>query len=323
MDPEPLADRHSASRPQVAPGLALTGSHGLLGSALLPSLAAEGCRVLRLVRGAAAGPGEAGWSPEQGLADPARLEGLEAVIHLAGANIASGRWSAARKAEIRRSRVEGSRRLAEGLARLARPPRLLISASAVGYYGHRGSEILTEASPAGRGFLPELCQAWEAAAGAAAAAGIRVVHLRFGLILTPAGGALQRLLLPFRLGLGGRIGSGRQFLSWISLDDAVGAVIHALRMEALAGPVNAVAPAPLPNAEFARLLATAVRRPALLPLPAAAVRLALGEMADALLLASTRAVPTRLLATGYRFRHPELAGALAHLLGQAAGRSAG
>jgi uncharacterized protein (TIGR01777 family) len=190
-----------------------------------------------------------------------------------------------------------------------------VCASAVGVYGHRNSETLTDLSPAGRGFLAEVCQEWEAAAEPARQAGIRVVHLRFGMILTPAGGALARMLLPFRLGLGGRIGSGKQFVSWISLDDAVGAVTHALHTESLAGAVNAVSPAPVPNAEFTRLLAGALRRPALLPLPAFAARLALGEMADALLLASTRAVPTRLLATGYRFRHPDLAGALRHLLG--------
>ncbi|MFA5027933.1 MAG: TIGR01777 family oxidoreductase [Candidatus Methylomirabilota bacterium] len=294
--------------------MAVSGSRGLVGSVLIPRLAAEGHEVIRLVRGASAGPTELGWSPHAGFAERCRAEGLDAVVHLAGENIASGRWTAARKAEIRQSRVEGTRRVAEGLAGLATPPRVLVCASAVGYYGDRGAEILTEQSPPGEGFLAEVCQAWEAAADPARQAGIRVVHLRFGAILTPAGGALARMLLPFRLGLGGPIGSGEQYLSWIGIDDAVGALLHALVAESLAGAVNAVAPTPLPNREFARLLGNALSRPAILPLPAFAVRLLLGEMADPLLLASSRVVPAQLLASGYRFRHPDLEGALRYLL---------
>jgi len=315
----------SVSRPRPAePGggerrtlrVAVSGSRGLVGSVLIPRLTAEGHEVVRLVRGAPAAPADLGWSPDGGLAEPGRAEGLDAVVHLAGENVASGRWTRARKAEILRSRAEGTGRLAAGLASLAKPPRVLVCASAVGYYGDRGAELLTEQSPPGEGFLPEVCRAWEAAADPARRAGIRVVHLRFGTILTPAGGALRRLLLPFRLGLGGPIGSGEQFMSWIGIDDAIGAVVHALVIESLGGAVNAVAPTPLPNREFARLLGTALSRPAILPLPAFALRLLLGEMADPLLLASSRVVPAQLLASGYRFRHPDLAGALRHLLGR-------
>jgi hypothetical protein len=307
-----------AAWPEGSLRVAVTGARGLVGSALVPFLTTAGHVVTRLTRGAPADPLEAGWSPERGLADPARLEGLDAVIHLAGENIAGGRWTETRKAEIRRSRVEGTRRLAEGLARLSRPPRALVAASAIGVYGHRGPETLTEAAAPGRGFLAEVCREWEAAADPARQAGIRVVLLRFGVILTPAGGALRTMLLPFRLGLGGRIGSGAQFLSWIAIDDAVGAITHALHHPGMAGAVNVVAPGPVPNREFTRRLARVLRRPAVFPLPAGAARLAIGEMADALLLSSTRVVPTRLLTTGYRFRHPDLDGALRHLLGRTA-----
>jgi hypothetical protein len=269
-----------------------------------------------MVRGAPAGPDEVAWDPARGLAEPARLNGVDAVVHLAGANIAAGRWTPARKAEIRQSRVEGTRSLCEALARLAHPPRVLASASAVGYYGDRGAETLTEDSAAGTGFLADVCRAWEAATQPASRAGIRVVNLRFGMILTPAGGALGKMLLPFKLGAGGRIGSGEQFMSWITLDDAIGAVHHALCEESVRGPVNVAAPAPVSNAEFTRTLARVLRRPALFPLPAFAARLLFGEMADALLLGSARVVPARLQAAGYGFRLPELEGAIRHLLGR-------
>jgi uncharacterized protein (TIGR01777 family) len=238
------------------------------------------------------------------------------VVHLAGANIAAGRWTPARKAEIRDSRVEGTRSLCQALARLAHPPQVLASASAVGFYGDRGTETLTEESVAGTGFLPGVCQAWEAAAEPATRVGIRVVHLRFGMILSPAGGALRKMLLPFRLGGGGRVGSGAQFVSWIAIDDVLGAIEHVLREESLHGPVNVVAPESVTNAEFTRSLGRVLRRPTLIPLPAFAARLAFGEMADALLLASARVMPARLRASGYRFRFPELEGALRHLLGR-------
>jgi hypothetical protein len=238
------------------------------------------------------------------------------VVHLAGENIASGRWTSRRKAEIRRSRVEGTRRLCESLARLARPPKVLVSASAIGFYGDRRDEILREDTPPGTDFLAGVCREWEAATEAASRAGVRVVQVRFGVILSPAGGALKQMLLPFKLGMGGRIGNGAQFMSWITLDDAVGATNHALITGSLVGPVNAVAPAPVTNSEFTRTLARVLRRPALAPIPAFAARLAFGELADALLLSSARVIPTKLEGSGYRFRHPELESALKHLLGR-------
>lgn len=294
--------------------LAVTGSRGLIGSALVPFLAEKGHRVTRLVRGPAAGTDEVSWGPAEGITDVSRLQDLDGVIHLAGENIASARWTEARRAKIRRSRVEGTQRLCESLGPLARPPRVLVSASAIGFYGDRGDETLSEDSPPGRGFLPDVCCAWEAATKPAAQLGVRVVPLRFGMILTPNGGALKQMLLPFRLGVGGKIGSGAQFMSWIALDDALGAILHALVTESLQGPVNAVAPMPVTNAEFTRTLARVLSRPALAPLPAFAARLAFGELADALLLASARVVPTRLQASGYRFQFPGLEGALRHLL---------
>jgi len=293
----------------------VSGSHGLVGSALVPRLVGAGHVVTRLVRRPPA-PGEVviPWDPMAGSLGLAKLEGLDAVIHLAGESLASGRWTLRRKARLRQSRIRGTRVLAQSLARLAAPPRVLVSASAIGYYGHRGEEILDEASPPGTGFLPQLCRDWEAATEPAARAGIRVVHLRFGIILSDAGGALGRMLLPFRLGLGGPLGSGTQHWSWIALDDAVGVILHALKQDSLAGPVNAVAPNPVTNLEFTRALGRALRRPALLPVPAWVARLALGEMTDELLLASTRVVPRRLLAAGHRFRFGEVEDALRHLL---------
>jgi uncharacterized protein (TIGR01777 family) len=297
----------------------VTGSRGLVGSALVPFLTTGGHRVTRLVRGVPGGPDEIGWEPSRGLSDASFLEGADAAVHLAGENIAAGRWTPARKAEIRRSRVEGTRRLCEALARLANPPKVLVSASAVGFYGDRGAEVLTEESPPGGGFLADVCREWESATAPAALAGIRVVNLRFGMVLSPAGGALRKMLLPFRLGAGGRIGSGRQFVSWIALDDAAGAIHHAIVADSLRGPVNAVAPGPVDNADFTRTLARILRRPALLPLPAFAARVAFGEMADALLLSGARVMPARLQASQYRFRFPDLESALRHLLGRPAG----
>jgi hypothetical protein len=254
------------------------------------------------------------WDPEAAAVNLAGLEGLDAVVHLAGENPASERWSEAKKARIRDSRVQGTSLLVTSLGRLERPPRLLVCASAIGYYGDRGDEILTEESPPGRGFLAGVCVEWEAAAARAAAAGLRVVSLRFGIVLTPAGGALQRMLGPFRMGMGGPIGSGRQYVSWIALDDALGAIHHALVTGALQGPVNAVSPEPVSHLEFARALGRALGRPALVPVPTFAVRFMFGEMADEMLLASARVEPARLLATGYRFRFPRLEIALEHLL---------
>jgi len=317
--------------------IAVTGSRGLVGSALVQFLAAGGHRVTRIVRGGGVvgggvvgggvvggdvrdGDAAAGlfarWSVERGIEDPVPLEGLDAVVHLAGENIAAGRWTRARKEEIRRSRVVGTRRLATALAGLARPPRVFVAASAVGIYGDRGDEILDEQSAPGRGFLAELCIDWEAAAEPLGAAGRRVIHLRFGAVLTPSGGALAKMLPPFQLGAGGVLGSGRQMMSWIGLDDALAAILHAITTTGLSGPVNAVAPGPVTNAEFTRVLARVLGRPALLPVPAFALRLVFGELADEMLLASQRAVPARLLATGYRFVDAELGPALERALGR-------
>lgn len=295
--------------------IAVTGATGFVGRALVASLTRDGARVLRLVR-RAPGPGEAWWDPAAGRLDPAALEGVDGVVHLAGESIAAGRWTAERKRRIRDSRVEGTALLARALASLAAPPRVLVSASAVGIYGNRGDEILREDSPPGVGFLAEVGQAWEAAAAPAAAAGIRVVQPRLGIVLSPDGGALARLLLPFRLGVGGPLGSGAQWMSWLSLDDALGILRAALARDELAGPLNAVAPTPVTNEEFTRSLGAVLRRPTLFRVPAAALTLVLGEMAEAALLASQRAVPDALLRAGHRFQDPDLEPALRRLLGR-------
>jgi uncharacterized protein (TIGR01777 family) len=250
--------------------------------------------------------------------DASQLEGLDAVVHLAGDNIAAGRWNAAKKARIRNSRVQGTRLLCDTLAQLDRPPKVLVCASAIGYYGSRGEAWLREDSAAGTDFLAEVCQAWEAAAEPARQRGMRVVHLRFGVILSPAGGALAKMLVPFKLGAGGVVGNGQQYLSWVALDDVVGAVYHALMTDTLHGPVNVVSPHPVTHREYTRVVGRVLRRPTLVPLPAFVARLAFGEMAEALFLASARVEPSRLIDSGYVFRYPELATALQHLLGKSA-----
>lgn len=297
--------------------VAVSGSTGLVGSEVVSSLSAAGHDVVRLVRRVPS-PGENAvrWDPEKGEIDAAGLEGRDAVVHLAGENIASGRWNAARKAAIRDSRVNGTRLLCDALAALARPPKTIVCASAIGYYGDRGADVLTEESPPGAGFLSEVCREWEGAAGAAAAKGIRVVALRIGVVLTPKGGALSRMLPPFRAGLGGVIGDGRQYVGWVALDDLAGIVLHVLGDDRLRGPVNAVAPVAATNRELTAALGKVLSRPTLLPIPAFALRLAMGEMADALLLSSARVVPKRLLDTGYAFRSPELEPTLRRLLGK-------
>lgn len=297
--------------------IAISGSSGLIGTALRARLHSEGHRTLRLVRSrAASGESEIAWDPAAGTIDATRLEGVDAVVNLSGESLAQWPWTAARKRRMVESRVRSTRFLAETLAALSRKPRVFISASAVGYYGNRGDTRLTEASPAGTGFLAGLCRAWEEAAEPATRAGVRVVTPRIGMVLTASGGALAALLLPFRLGLGGNLGSGRQYMSWIALDDLIGAIVHALTRDTLAGAVNAVAPQPASNAEFTRALGRVLRRPTALPFPAFAARLLLGEMAEELLLSSARVEPTRLLATGYTFRHPDLEGALRSALGR-------
>ena len=293
----------------------LSGSSGLVGSALVPALASGGHEVVRLVRSQPRDASEVRWDPEAEEIDAARLRGVDAAVHLAGESIAAGRWSTARKARILVSRDKGTRLLAEALAGLEQRPQVLVSASAVGYYGDRGEETLTEDSGSGSAFfLSNVCRQWEAATEPAADAGIRVVNLRFGIILSSTGGALPRLLTPFRLGVGGTLGSGKQFMSWIAIDDVVEAIVHILTTEALRGPVNAVAPQPVTNREFTKTLGRVLGRPTVFPMPAFAARLAFGEMADELLLASQRVEPAKLLASGYRFRFPDLESALRHLL---------
>jgi uncharacterized protein len=290
----------------------VSGASGLIGKALLASLQARGDAVARLVRGSARADGEITWDPARPLR-PQSVSGFEAVIHLAGESIV-GRWTAAKKRRILDSRVEGTRHLAEALAEAAKPPRVLVSASAIGYYGDRGNETLLEESAPGKGFLPEVCQAWEAAAGPAAEAGIRTAQIRIGLVLSGDGGALQKMLTPFRFGLGGNMGDGRQWWSWIHLDDLVAAVGHILENESLRGPVNAISPNPVTNAEFTRTLAAVLHRPAIFPMPAFAARLVFGQMGEELLLASQRVEPAKLAGSGYRFQHADLRGALEGIL---------
>jgi hypothetical protein len=292
--------------------VALSGASGLIGRRLAAALGAEGHRVLRLVRGAA-GENEIAWDPANGRLDPARLTGIDAFVHLSGEPIAGRRWTPARKAEIAASRVDSTRLVAATVAQLT-PRPTLVCASGIGFYGNRGSEWLDETSPRGTGFLAEVCGQWERACEPAREAGLRVVNLRIGLVLDAQGGALPALLLPHRLGLGGRIGPGTQYMSWISSADLVAAIQHTLVSPALVGPLNLVAPAPVPNAEFSAVLARVLRRPALLPVPAALLRLALGEAADELLLAGQRVRPAKLAASGFRFRDPELEPALRRLL---------
>ncbi len=296
--------------------VALSGSSGLIGSVLARRLSSEGHRVTRLVR-RTAGPGEISWDPTGGRLDPRDLEGLDAVVHLAGENIGV-RWTSARKARIRNSRVQGTRLLSEALARTYRRPQVLVSGSALGIYGDRGDEILTEKTRPGPAddFLAMVGQEWENAAEPALRAGIRVVHPRFGIVLSADGGALGKMLLPFRLGLGGRLGDGSQWMSWISIDDVAGALLHVLLNAGLSGPVNVTAPEPVRNRDFTRTLGRVLSRPTLFPVPAAALRLVLGEMADSTLLASARMLPERLLGSGYRFAHPDLETALRHVLGR-------
>jgi len=293
----------------------LSGSSGLIGSALAPVLKAEGHQVMRVVR--TAQPTDDGaifWNPVAGQLDLTGLEGWDVVIHLAAESIANGRWNAARKARIRDSRVKGTSLLAERVAQLKRPPETFISASAVGYYGDRGDELLTEQSAPGSNFLAGVCQEWEAATHPASDGGIRVVCVRFGAVLSSSGGALAKMLTPFRMGVGGIIGSGTQYFSWISIEDAVRALLHVLRTDSLRGPVNTVAPNPITNSEFTKALGRTLHRPTIFPMPAFAARLALGEMADELLLASARVAPSKLLAADFVFNHAEMESALKKLL---------
>ena len=294
--------------------IAVTGASGLVGSALLSFLASNKHACTKLVRSSPTGSDEVRWDPATGQIAAAAIEGFDAVIHLAGEPIAEGRWTSAKKSKIRDSRVDATKRLAEGLVKLNRPPGVLIAASAIGFYGNRGDEVLTEESAAGTGFLAEVCREWEKAAEPVVKAGIRVVNLRIGVVLSKFGGALPRMLLPFRMGVGGKIGSGKQYMSWIALDDLIGAAYHILTNNALSGPVNAVSPNPVTNLEFTKALGKVLSRPTLFPLPGVAARIALGEMADELLLASQRVKPARLIAGGFPFKFVEIESALRAVL---------
>jgi uncharacterized protein (TIGR01777 family) len=288
--------------------IAIAGASGLVGTALEPVLREHGHEVIRLVRRTTVVPNEVSWNPATGEIDLDRLGVIDAVINLAGENLGQGRWTKARRERIFRSRVDATRTLVSAIKRMPAKPQVFLSASAVGFYGDRGDELLDETSSLGQGFLPEVCLAWETHAEGAQAAGIRTVLLRFGVILAGQGGALAKMLPLFRLGLGGRLGSGDQWMSWVAIDDVTGAIVHLLRQRDIAGPVNIVAPQPVTNRAFTAELATALRRSAILPAPAWALRLVLGRgMADEALLASTRAVPEKLMRSGYAFRAREIA----------------
>jgi uncharacterized protein len=290
----------------------VTGASGLLGSALIAALKGQGSSIVRMVHRPAEGPDQIQWNPSEPVL-PASVSGFDAVVHLAGESIV-GRWTAAKKQKIRASRVLGTRNLAEALAKTSAKPRAFVVGSAIGYYGNRGDELLKENSAPGTDFLAEVCQQWEAAADAAPQAGIRTTHVRTGVVLSKDGGALAKMLTPFRLGLGGNVGDGRQWLSWIHIDDWVGAVLAMISKETLRGPVNGVAPSPVTNAEFTKTLASVLHRPAIFPVPAFAARIAFGEMADGLLLASQRVEPDKLLSAGYKFRYHDLKPALEAIL---------
>jgi uncharacterized protein len=296
----------------------ISGASGLIGAALVAALEAKGDEVTRLTRTPAASPKELHWEPMRDVS-PALVSGFDAVVHLSGENVA-GRWTAEKKQRIRESRVVSTRNLALAMARAEAPPRTFVCASAIGYYGNRGDEILTEDSVAGDGFLPEVCREWEAAAHVGIA-GVRVVNLRFGIVLSRNGGALKEMLRPFRLALGGRVGSGGQWWSWIHVEDAISGVLSCLQTgrgrpapQNLFGPVNIVAPNPVTNAEFTRVLAAVVKRPAILAMPAFAARLAFGEFAEEGILASARVLPKKLEESGFEFRYVELRDALEALL---------
>lgn len=294
----------------------LSGASGMLGSALRTALSARGNTVLQLTRRAPLAPNQFQWNPSGGeqLTHSQAFADLTAAIHLSGANVADRRWTDAYKRQIVQSRVETTRVLATQLAGLSRPPKALLVASAVGIYGDRGDELLDETSAPGNGFMAEVCKEWEAASAPAADAGVSVVHMRFGVVLSANKGALARFLPLFRLGLGGRIGSGRQYMSWISEQDLVGAVLFLLDSKNASGAYNVTAPNPVTNAQFTRLLAAQLHRPSIFTVPAFAARAAFGQMADEALLASTRAYPARLVAAGYQFQHPSLVHALPVLL---------
>jgi uncharacterized protein len=290
----------------------VSGVSGPIGTALLPSLSASGWSIVRLVRGQASGKGQIAWAPERPIS-PHTVSGFDAVVHLAGESI-FGRWTESKKTKIRNSRVAGTANLADALAQADEKPRVFVCGSAIGYYGSRGDELLREESAPGTGFLAQVCQEWEEATTPAVQADIRTAHIRTGVVLSPKGGALGAMLLPFKMGLGGRIGDGRQWMSWIHVQDMVGAINHILKNDLLQGPLNLVAPKPVTNAEFTKTLASVLSRPALLPMPAFAVKTVFGEMGEELLLASQKVEPGKLISSGYPFRFRELRKSLEAIL---------
>jgi uncharacterized protein (TIGR01777 family) len=293
----------------------VTGSHGLIGSNLVRTLEGNGHEVVRLVRGSA-GPGEVQWDPSQGQLDAGALDGADAAVHLAGEGIADKRWTSDQKRRILDSRIASTTLLAGRLADSGHPPSVLVSGSAVGYYGDGGDAVLDEDAPVGSGFLAEVCRQWEAATEPAANAGIRVVHIRTGIVLTPEGGALKKQLPLFKMGVGGKLGSGRQYQSWIALEDEIDAIVHALKTDSLSGPVNLTSPHPVTNTEFTKTLGSVLGRPTVVAAPKFGLSAVLGhELVSEMLLAGQRVMPARLIASGYTFRYPELEPALRAMLG--------
>ncbi len=290
----------------------VSGVSGPIGTALLPSLKTRGYEITRLVRGQVVGQNQIPWDPGKPIASES-VSGFDAVIHLAGESIV-GRWTEAKKQKIRNSRVAGTTTLAAALAQAKEKPRVFICSSAIGYYGDRGGDVLTERSAPGTGFLPEVCREWEAATQAALDAGIRTVQMRTGVVLSPKGGALGKMLTPFKMGAGGKIGDGQQWMSWIDVQDMVGAIHHILKSDLLQGPVNMVAPEPVTNEEFTKTLATVLSRPAIFPVPAFVVKLAFGEMGETVLLGSQRVEPAQLVTSGYSFRFSTVRASLENIL---------
>ena len=293
----------------------VAGASGLVGSALIPALESDGAEINRLVRSSPKA-NEIEWHPNHGGIDATRLEGFDAIINLAGENIAEGRWTDEKKRKIRDSRVDGTHLLSEAIAKLATKPRVFLCASATGFYGDRDDEILDETSDSGGGFLANVCRDWEGATESAAKAGVRVVNLRFGPILAREGGMLGKMLTPFKLGMGGKVGSGKQYMSWVAIDDVVGAIKLAMPDESIHGPLNVVSPNPVTNEEFTKTLGEVLSRPTVMSIPAFAARLAFGEVADEMFLVSQRVAPKKLHEAGYQFKHPELESALRHYLAE-------
>lgn len=307
-------ERHSATKAALPMDILITGSNGLVGRTLIPFLTTGGHKVRRLVRSKPSGSDEFQWDPQAGHVDPAALDGIDAVIHLAGEGIADRRWTPAQKERIRKSRVEGTRHLVAAIRKSSHKPKTFISASAIGIYGEGGNDVMDESSSPGAGFLADVCREWEAESNQID--GVRSVQTRFGIILAATGGALAKMLLPFKLGAGGNLGDGKQWMSWVALDDAIGAIHHALVTEDISGPINVVAPQPVRNAEYTKTLGHVLKRPTIIPMPGFAARLAFGEMADALLLSSQRVIPTRLQESQFKFNYPDLESALRHQLGR-------